>query len=234
MPSEIYYSINGKECRGDEYLELVEQVFNRTTPDVEQIELSNGEIVSLAGNDAYVTIQHIKHDGSIWIYTRGRLTKQDAKTLLRAFIQGNEEILAKYGATLSSYKSPGDTDSFEEGKIAKRTKPLFIIFFTLALFFVILWKLVSLGDIFLVFVYMSLLLAMVCYLIYGFKYLIGAYRCNIRSVGEDRSKYSSWHFAVRYCISVVGVLFVLIFGVLLPLYLIIFMASQIFRMLGNR
>jgi len=81
---ESSYCINGKHFQEKEYLDLIEEVFTRTTPDVEHIELFNGESLSLGGNNAHVSILHHKNDGTIWSPHK-ELTKEDTITLVEAF-----------------------------------------------------------------------------------------------------------------------------------------------------
>jgi hypothetical protein len=117
MVSEMNYSINGKPCSGNEYVDLVEEVFTRTVPDVEQIKLANGEVVSLGGNEACVSMFYFRHDGTEWTPSDAIKTKEEAVALIGAFIKGDDVILSSYGVSLSSGERPEGIDLSEGSKI---------------------------------------------------------------------------------------------------------------------
>ncbi len=223
MPSTISYSINGKACSGEEYLELIEKVFNRKDPDVEQIALNNGEMVSLAGNEAYVSIQHLKNDGTIW--TGGKITKQDAATLLEAFIHGNEEILSHYGTSLLS-KTDGGTNIFTESEVAKIARFLFKAIFSIGIILFIIWAVTGKGDASLVAV--PLMTALVfLFMIGGIDFSIKTFKYQKRNAAKKMPGCSNWHVIAINCIRVVSVLLVFLFAVILPLSILISMVQHV-------
>jgi len=229
--SKISYTINGQPCSGEEYLDLVEEVFNRTVPDVERIELQNGEVISLGGNEVCVSILHHKHDGTIWTPSKAKNTKKDVVTLLGAFVQGDEAILSSYGATLSSGERHKGINFSEGSKIAQKLKRLFLVFLALGAISAIIWGLIGASPVFLAPVFLFAALACVCFMIGGIARLIDTYRYLVKSLAKDRKSCVSWQMAIMYCVSTFSIIGVLVFFVLLPACFVGFLIWQIFRLL---
>ncbi len=232
MLPEISYSINGKPCSGKEYLDLVEEVFTRADPDVEHIKLQNGEVISLGGNEACVSILHHKHDGTIWTPSIPKNTKKDVVTLLGAFVQGDEAILSSYGAILSSGERHKGINVSEGSKIDERLKRLFLVFLALAVINGIIWGLARARSVFLLPVFLFSALACVCFMIGGIARLIDTYRYLVKSFATDKKSYASWQMAIMYCVSTFSIIGVLVFFVLFPVYLVAFLVGQGLRILG--
>lgn len=231
VSSEIHYSINGKPCRGDEYLDLIEEVFTRKDPDVETVELQNGEFVSLGGNVAHVTVQHHKHDGTIWSpATKAEITKKDVVILLSAFIQGDNTALSSYGATVSSQEQHKGVDLSEGGRIDGKLGRLFIIFLLLAAVSALICGLAGARPIFIIPAFLFIALALVFFTTGGIAKLIDICRYLVRSLARDRENYSSWRMALMYVVSAISIISVFVFFVFLPMYIIIFLIWKAFHL----
>jgi len=230
MSSEISYSINGKPCSGKEYLGLIEEVFNRRVPDVENIKLQNGEIISFGGNEACVSILHHKHDGTVWTPSKSKNTKEDAIILLGAFIQGDEATLSSFGASLSSSEQHKGIDFSEGSKIDQKLKRLFLVFLVLGAISAIIWSLIGASPVFLAPVFLFAAVACVCFMIGGIAYLIGTYKYHLKFLKNNRKVCTSWQMVFMYCFAGFSIIFVFLFGVLFPACMIVFLIWQIFRL----
>ena len=76
-PCDHKYEINGEKCSELEYVSLVKNIFNRTTPDVDHVFLQNDETVTLGGNLVCVSILHHRNDGTVWSMPEGRINEND-------------------------------------------------------------------------------------------------------------------------------------------------------------
>ena len=225
MSSEISYSIDGKSCSGLEYLELIEDVFNRESIDTSIIELQNGEGISLGGCSACVSILHLRNDGSRWSPNE-EVTKELVISLLKAFIEGDTERLSVHGAALLP-KEHKRVDLSEGGKINRVLSRLFLWFLGIGLIITIICGMSDVPDILWAFAFLFLSLALLIIMFAGLVQTIDTYRYVSKSITTS----SRLKRAGAYFLLTCELLFMFIFSVILPLYLIIFMVLKIFELL---
>ncbi len=225
MSTRISYSIDGKSCSGLEYLELIEDVFSRERIDTSYIELQKGGGVSLGGCSACVSILHLRNNGTRWS-PKEEVTKELAISLIKAFIEGDSERLSVHGATLPPKEHKG-IDLSEGGKINRVLSRLFLCFLGIGLIITIVCGMSDVPDIVWTFSFLFFSLALLIIMFAGLAYMIDTYQYISRSIT------TSSHFkkAGAYFLLTCGLLFMFIFCVILPLYLIIFTALKAFKLL---
>ncbi len=225
MSTEISYSIDGKLCSGLEYLELIEDAFNREGINTSYIELQNGESISLGGCSACVSILHQRNDGTTWSPSE-EITKELVISLIKAFIEGDTERLSVYGATLLPPKKHKGVDLSESGKINQVLSRLFLCFLGIGLIVTIICGMSDVPNILWAFAFLFFSLALLIIMFAGSTYMID----TCRSVSKSITTSSRFKQAGAYFLLTCGLLFMLIFSVILPLYLIIFMILKIFKL----
>lgn len=232
MLSEMNYSINGKPCSGNEYVDLVEEVFNGTVPDIEQIKLENGEVVSLEGNEACVSIFYFRHDGTVWCPSDAIKTKEEAIALLGAFIKGDDATLSSYGVSLSSGERPEEIDLSEGGKINRRLGRLFIVFLVLGAISFVIAGITDGRGVFMLCGFLLCALATVFFMIAGIMILIDTCRYHFRSIARLKESGARYEMVVEYCLLPLSIIFIFLSAVLFPAFLTVFLVWQGFRLFG--
>lgn len=227
MMTEIGYLIDGKSCSGLEYVELIEDIFNRGSADTSIIELENGEGVSICGCSAFVSILHLKNDGSRWSPNEN-VTKKFAVSLIQAFIESDTDELSVHGAVLGSINDRKGIDFSEGGKINQILKRLFLCFLGSGLIVIIICGMSDAPNVLWAFGLTLFSLAMLILTCVGFTCMIDTYRYVSKSITAS----SSFKRVVAYFLLTCGLLFILIFSVISPLYFIFFLVWKIFKLVG--
>lgn len=224
MSTEISYSIDGKPCSGLEYLELTENVFSKEGIDNSYIELQNGEGISLCGCSACVSIFHHRNDGTIWVPNE-EVTKELVISLIKAFIEGDTERLSVHGATLLPKKEHKGVDLSEGGKINRVLSRLFFYFLGIGLIVTIICGISDVPNILWAFAFLFFSLALLTAMFAGLACMVN----TCQYVSKIITTSSRFKQAGAYFLLICGLLFMFIFSVILPLFLIIFIVLKIYK-----
>jgi len=225
MSTKISYLIDGKSCSGLEYLKLIEDIFNRESIDTSYIELQNGEGISLGGCKACVSILHQRNDGTTWSPSE-EITKEFVTSLTKAFIESDTAKLSLYGATLLP-KERKKVDISEGGKINRVLSKLFLYFLSIGVIVSIVCGMSDVPSILWALAFLFFSLALLIIMVAGLFYMVDTYRYVSKSITTT----SRFKNAGAWFLLTCGLLFMFVFSVALPLYLIAFMGFKVSKML---
>ncbi len=224
MSTTVSYLIDGKLCSGEEYLDLIEDVFSRESMDTSYIELQNGEGISLGGCSACASILHHRNDGTTWS-PKEEVTKELVLNLIKAFIEGNTAILSLHGATILPPKKHKGINLSESGRIIRILCKLFLCFLGIGLIVTIICGMTNAPKYLWSFAFLFLSLALLIIIFAGITYMVDTFRSISRGITTS----SDFRKVVAYILLTCGLMFMFIFSVILPLYLIIFMVLKILK-----
>lgn len=223
MSTKVSYLIDGKLCSGEEYIDLIENVFSRGRMDTSYIELQNGEGVSVGGCSACASILHHRTDGTTWSPNE-EVNKELAINLIKAFIEGDTAVLSLHGAKLLP-KNKHKIDLSESGKINRILSRLFLCFLGIGLIITIICGMANGPKFLWSFAFLFLSLALLIIIIAGITYMVDTFRSVSRSITTS----SNFRRGGAYILLTCGLVFMFIFSVILPLYLIVFMVLKILK-----
>jgi hypothetical protein len=131
-----------------------------------------------------------------------------------------------HGATLLSEEHKG-VDLSESGKISRLLSRLFICFLSIGLIITIVCGMSEVPNILWVFAFLFFSLALLIIMFAGFAYMVD----TCRHVSKSITTSSHFKQVGVYFLLICGLLFMFIFSVILPLYLIAFMVLKVSKML---